>query len=192
MTSQDTPQAYSLQPKNKFFEANRRVVDYEIRSGRTVSFFSEVDLTELEQLRQAAAKNKPSYTALVVKAVGLALREFPNANRRICRRAWLPFLSPRQQQFHQCDVAVACERDIAGADGVAFVDIFRDADRHTLQEITAWLRDLATCDVQDNKQWRDYSRLISRLPSWLSALLIRLPYFATGCLVAEVRHGCFS
>jgi pyruvate/2-oxoglutarate dehydrogenase complex dihydrolipoamide acyltransferase (E2) component len=182
------PSTYAIRPNNKFFQANRAIVEYEIRPGNTVSFFSEVDLTQVERIRRGAVERRPSYTAFVAKAVALALKEFPYANRRICRRILLPTFAPRLQQFHTCDVAVACERAIPGAEGVAFVDILRDVDRLSLETITSWLHRLSTADEETNEQWRSFRNIINRLPSWLSKLLIRLPYFAPGCWV-KYRGG---
>jgi pyruvate/2-oxoglutarate dehydrogenase complex dihydrolipoamide acyltransferase (E2) component len=66
------PQAYEIEPKNKFFEATRAIVEYEIRPGNTVSFTAEVDLTQIERVRKGTgAERKTSYTAFVVKAVAL-------------------------------------------------------------------------------------------------------------------------
>jgi hypothetical protein len=170
--------AYRLEPKNRFFEATRAIVEYEIRPGNTVSFLAEVDLTEIERIRaDAPGGRRPSYTAFVVKAVALALREFPYANRRVYRRPWIPFFGARLQRFHRCDVAVAVERDFPGAESTAFIDIIRDADRAMLGDITEALHALSVCDVTTNKQWREFSGLITRLPCWRSALLIRLPCF---------------
>ena len=58
-----TEPAYQIEPKNKFFEATRAIVEYEIRPGNTVSFAAEIDLTEVENIRAAAsaiAGGKPS------------------------------------------------------------------------------------------------------------------------------------
>src|SRR4051812_716411 len=91
---------FAIEPRNKFFEANRSIVEHEMRPGRTVSFLSEVDLTQVERVRKdAPTTNKPSYTTLVVKAVALALRDFPYANRRVCRRGIWPFAGHRLQAF---------------------------------------------------------------------------------------------
>jgi pyruvate/2-oxoglutarate dehydrogenase complex dihydrolipoamide acyltransferase (E2) component len=182
MTSSETP-THTIAPKNRFFEALRSMAEYEIRPGNTVSFISEVDLTEVERVRGGAGTLKPSYTAFVVKAVALALRDFPYANRRVCRRAWLPFLRPRLQQFHRCDVAVASERDVPGTESAAFFDIVRDADQLSMAAINDQLQALATCDVATNKQWREFSTVITRLPQWLSTLLLRLPWFFPGLWV---------
>jgi pyruvate/2-oxoglutarate dehydrogenase complex dihydrolipoamide acyltransferase (E2) component len=176
MIDRDRP--FEIEPRNKFSEATRRIVEYEIRPGNTVSFTADVDLTEVEAVRAAAAASgrRPSYTAFVVNAVALALRDFPYANRRVCRRPWLP-LGARLQKFLRCDVAVAVERDFPGSEATAFIDIVRDADRASLAEITDALHALATCDASTNQQWREFSGVITRLPQWLSTLLIRLPCF---------------
>lgn len=167
---------YEIEPRNRFFEAIRAIAEYEIRPGNTVCFVSEVDLTTVERVRgRATGGRKPSYTAFVVKAVALALRDFPYANRRVCRRPWLPFTGPRIQRFEHRDIAVAVEREIPGAESVAFLDILRDADGLSLAEITESLHALAVCDVSTNRQWREFSTLVTRLPSFLSTWLIRLP-----------------
>jgi pyruvate/2-oxoglutarate dehydrogenase complex dihydrolipoamide acyltransferase (E2) component len=168
---------YALEPYNRFFEANRRIVEFEVRPGNTVTFICEVDLTQAQRLRQEAGEQRPSYTAIVAKAVGLALREFPYANRRVARRAWLPLASPRLQRFERCDIGVAVERDVPGAESVAYVDVLRDADRQSLGQINDWLRELAASDAGNSRQWREFTTLIQRLPRWLAALLVRLPYF---------------
>ena len=168
--------AYTIEPKNKFSEATRAIVEYEIRPGNTVSFLAEVDLTEVERVRAAAGGRKPSYTSFVVLAVALALRDFPYANRRVWRRAWL-LPGARLQKFHHCDVAVAVERDFPGSEATAFIDIVRDADRATLADVTEALYDLAHCDATTHKQWREFSGVITRLPVWLASVLIRLPCF---------------
>src|SRR5690606_2489686 len=56
-----------------------------------------------------------------------------------------------------------------------FADVLRDADTASLSDMTLWLRNLANSDIETNEQWRSYSRIITRLPLWLSKRLIRLP-----------------
>jgi pyruvate/2-oxoglutarate dehydrogenase complex dihydrolipoamide acyltransferase (E2) component len=173
--------SFEIEPDNRYFQANRGIVEHEIRPGHTVTFISEVDLTAVEGLRsreRLAGRPAPSYTAFVIKAVAAAIQAFPFANRRVCRRWWLPLSKPRLQRFEACDIAVAVERDVPGAESVAFVDVARRADAASLDDLTGWLRDLATCDVATNRQWRQFSGLISRLPHWLSKMIIRLPLFS--------------
>ena len=166
---------YTIQPGARFHDFARSVVGREIRMGDTITFLSEVDLTEVEQVRAARGAQKPSYTAFVTKAVALALREFPYANRRLHLKFWLPFSRVRLQAFADCDIAVAVERHLPGIEVAVFVDVLRAADQKPLAEINRWLRALATCDETNNRNWREFKWFVTRLPAWMSALLTRLP-----------------
>lgn len=167
---------YELEAKNRFFEANRTIAEHELRPGPTVTFISQVDLTAVEQIRTASGRQKPSYTAFVIKALAFAIKEFPYANRRVCRRVWwLPAFGKCLQAFKNCDVAVAAERDMPNIEYFAFLDVLRNADRLSLDQINDWLRSLATCNESNNTQWRQFSTIVRRLPRSLSALLIRMP-----------------
>ena len=166
---------YKIEPKNKFFAAMCSITAFELRPANTVTFLSEVDLTEIERIRAAdreASVHKPSYTAFVVKAVALALREFPYANRRVSRSL---FRRPRVQKFQRIDAAILAERSVPGAPMVAFVDMLREADGLSLEEITVRLHAMATADVATNKQLRDFTNIITWLPIRLAALVLRMP-----------------
>jgi pyruvate/2-oxoglutarate dehydrogenase complex dihydrolipoamide acyltransferase (E2) component len=168
---------FSIQPRDKYLEAADRIIRYEIRPANCLTFISEVDLSSLERARAAAGETRPSYTAFVVRAVALALREMPYVNTRICRRVWLPWQGPRLQKFTGIDVAVAAEREVEGTTSISFIDVVRDADTLSLAEITDWLRRLAASGADTNKQWHDFQFIISKLPRWLSTLLIRMPFY---------------
>jgi pyruvate/2-oxoglutarate dehydrogenase complex dihydrolipoamide acyltransferase (E2) component len=168
---------FRIEPKNKFFAANKALAEREIHPGITVSFLHEVDLTEVEALRaelKRADLTRPSYTAFVAKAVALALADFPYANRRVCRR-WWPWPGVRLQRFDRCDIAIAAEREVPGAEMCAMIDVMRDVDRLSLAAINEWLHALATSDVTNNEQWCAFQGVITRLPGLLSAWLIGLP-----------------
>lgn len=181
---------FTMEPKNKFAEAIREIAEYEIRPGNTVSFAAEVDLTEIEHLRAGAMKEarKPSYTSFVVKAVALALRDFPYANRRLVRHPWGLPIRPRLQKFNHIDIAVAVECDFPGSESIAFMDTLRNADKMSLADITKQLQDLATCDLTTNRQWRDFHKIITWLPIWLATFLIRLPNYIPSLWV-KLRGG---
>lgn len=162
---------HTILKNNAFFQVNRVLVETEINAGIAVTFMGEVDLTEIELVRTKMCDKRPSYNAFVAKAVAIALQELPYANRRVWKR-W-PW-GTRLQQFHGSDVAVAVERDIPDAEGVAFVDIMRDTQHASLEEITAWLRELSKADETNNEQWRDFSKLV-KLPRFLASFLAGLP-----------------
>ncbi|MFH1022490.1 MAG: 2-oxo acid dehydrogenase subunit E2 [Planctomycetota bacterium] len=181
---------YTIEPKNKFLSTVCALVEYENRPGNTVTFNSQVDLSDVERLRAGISRGspKPSYTAILMKAIAMALREHPYANRRVWR---LPFGIRRLQSFAGIDATVLCERDIPGAPMVAFCDVFRNADRASLSEINRWLRDLATCDETTNKQWREFKTVVGKLPCWMSRIIVRLPLLFPGLWV-KYRGGAFA
>ncbi|HYN78624.1 MAG TPA: 2-oxo acid dehydrogenase subunit E2, partial [Lamprocystis sp. (in: g-proteobacteria)] len=174
--SQNLHGRHVIEPRNRFLSAVISIVEFEIkRPGSTVTFLSQVDLSQIERVRGEAARagiRKPSYTACVMKAVALALREYPYANRRLVR---FPLIGPRVQRFNHIDAAVLIERELPEAPMVAFVDMIRDADGRTLADLTGRLHDLATSDTSTNEQWASFSTIITRLPGFLSRWVIRLP-----------------
>lgn len=165
----------SVERVRQFNRLNQSLVESEIDFGRTVHFTAEIDLTEIERVRGAAGAGlRPTYTAFVAKAVAIALREFPYANRRLFRPLWLPFVSCFQS-FRGTDVAVAIERNIEGQAAVAYIEILRDVHRQTLEELTERLREFSRTDVTNSRQWRDFSRLATSFPAPIASFIVRLP-----------------
>jgi pyruvate/2-oxoglutarate dehydrogenase complex dihydrolipoamide acyltransferase (E2) component len=166
----------SVEPVRQFNRLNQSLVETEIDFGRTVHFTAEIDLTEIERVRDASSADlRPTYTAFIAKAVATALGEFPYANRRVFRPLWLPFLS-YFQSFHGTDIAVAIERNVEGQAAVAYIEVLRDVHLQRLDALTLKLREFATADVTSSQQWRDFSRLATSFPAPLAALIVRLPY----------------
>ena len=141
----------SVEPVRQFNRLNQSLVESEIDFGRTVHFIAEIDLTEIERVRDRgrSAALRPTYTAFVAKAVALALLEFPYANRRLFRPLWLPFLS-YFQSFRGTDIAVAIERNIEGQAAVAYIEVLRDVHRQTLEELSEQLRAFSSTDVTNS------------------------------------------
>jgi len=81
------------------------------------------------------------------------------------------------QRFHNVDISVAAERDMPGRESVAFFDVLRDADQHSLTEIGEWLKALAKSDMTNNAQWRSFSQIVENFPFWLSSRILRMPYW---------------
>ena len=76
---------HSIYRGNAIHNSIPSMVEYELDYSMTVTLIAEVDLSEVEKLRDKLGAEKPSYTALVIKALALALRDFPYANQRIVR-----------------------------------------------------------------------------------------------------------
>ena len=183
--------SYTLSSAPRLAGLVSEIVRREMHWDHTCSVLSEVDLSQVERLRARAVvdgKPKPSYTAFVIKALALALRAYPCANRRLIRRWWRPFSGLCYQQFHECDVAVGIERHVPDAECVAFTDIVRGADRLSLDEVSERLRALADCDETNNRQWREFQWLGANLPTWLASRLVALPLRLPGFWV-KYRGG---
>lgn len=172
---------YSTSTSNKYMDANISIIEFESRHVVGANFFTDVDLTQIENIRMRESQkenhNRSPYTAFVVKAVAKALSEFPYANARLFPR--VPFLPLGRilVRFKHHDIAVAAERTGPDMEATAFCDILRHADAQALPEVVTWLHALSHADLNNNKQWRDFSQTIRRLPRWLAALMIRMPCF---------------
>lgn len=153
------------------------MAEHELRPGVTVTFVTEVDLSQVESIRARCGQSRPTYTAFMAKAVALALQKYPYANRRVVHRWWKPWAPKTLQRFDNIDVAVAGEREEPGAEACAFVDVMRSVDNRSLDDISKWLRAMAVCDIQSNEQWRSFRTVVTKLPPWIAAHLIRFPLY---------------
>lgn len=171
-------EAYHVEPNNPFFHAALNIVEKESMVRTTMAFAHLVDLTEVEEVREdyaKAGKDKPSYTAFVVCAVGRAIKDFPTANRRVIRPWWSLF-SPRLLAFHHCDLSVAVSKEAPElGDHVTFVDLLRDSDQKPLMEVHQWLHALTTSDTKNNQQWKEFSTVVKSFPPLLAGLMIYSP-----------------
>jgi pyruvate/2-oxoglutarate dehydrogenase complex dihydrolipoamide acyltransferase (E2) component len=178
----------SIYRGNAIHNSIRSMVEYEIDFSQTVSFISEVDLSEIEKLREKLGVERPSYTAVVVKALALALKDFPYANQWIVRGRFFPLLKSRIQQFNHSDIAVATERDLPGVTNVASIDILRHAEDLPLSAINGTLRKLAQSDESNNEAWRKQKYFMMGRPRWLFRFLSKFPCWFPKAWV-EYRGG---
>jgi hypothetical protein len=170
----DRDEGFTLEPSHPSFEVNRAIVDHAIRPGHTVTLLGEVNLTQVDHLRASAISyRKPAYTAFVIKAVAMALRDYPIANRRVCQVGFWPFPGWKLQSFTRRDIAVAIERETLGADGTTYVDVIRDADEAALEKISADLHALAQSHVTPVPSWSEFTAQVARWPGWRTILAIR-------------------
>ena len=106
-------------------ESRATVPDFELRA--------EVDMAELVTLREqlrAATEQLPSYNDFIVKAVALALREFPRVNGS--------YRDAELEEHSRINVGIA----VAAEDALVVPTIF-DADRKSVGAIAAASRELA-------------------------------------------------
>lgn len=156
-------------------------------SDNKVAMLSEVDMSAVERLRKQTESQtgiRPSYTAMVVKAVSLALRRHPHANR-------IPvgFLGWRRLiQLHIVDMTVAVERDLPGIEQGVFAATIRHTDEKDLAVLTRELRDLANATPETCSRWRQFKWIVEHLPAPLALWVLSVPrWFAR--LWVEHRGG---
>lgn len=162
-------------------------LDRENHSDHKVAMINEIDMLSCERLRAAATaqgRPRPSYTALVMKALAETLRRHPYANRIV-----LPGLfRPRLYQLTAVDISMAVERDGGGHDQAVYADTVRDADAKDLGAITAELTGIARATPETHPRWRQFRRLVERTPGWFARTVVGLPRLLPGLWV-EHRGG---
>ena len=164
---------YTKLGKNRFFEVLGGL-NVENHSDNKVAMISELDMSSAHRLRARLGEIegiKPSYTALVAKAVSLALRENPHANRISIE--W-PFWK-RIVQLHDVHMTVAVERDKPGIEQAVFAGTIRDTDKKALKEITNELQDLAQATPETNERWRQLKWIVENLPTPMARWVLQLP-----------------
>jgi len=164
---------YTVLKKSPFFPIMHGL-NKENLSDHKVGMLTEVDMTSAERLRrrvEAEAGVRPSYTALLTKAVSIALRENEHANRVLVGfRFW-----KRLVQLHRVDMTVAVERDEPGIEQAAFAATIQNTDEKNLAQITEELRDLANATPETNERWRQFNWIVRRLPATIALFVLRLP-----------------
>lgn len=186
-----TPKNYKIDAGNSMVDAMRSLAEHEIEFSKTVTFSSLVDLSAIENIRSKMGTDRPSYTAIVCKALALTLQEFPYANQRITNRFLPFFFGTRRQQFSNVDITVMVERDEPQAPNVSFVDTMRDVEKLSLAEIGAQLRKLSQATTETNEQWKTFRRILSIRPGWLGRLILMIPWFSAALWV-KYRGGAAS
>lgn len=168
---------YTIQRCSKLYSLNKSLIESEINFSRTVTFSSEIDLTELEKIRSSyPPESKPTYTAFVALAIAKGLAEFPYANRRLYNIWGLPFLS-FFQSFKNVDIAVAIERNIERYDAVAYIEILRNVKSKSILEVGQLLRTFAKSDLETSQQWKSFYNLGMFAPLGAAGFIAHLPFY---------------
>ncbi len=119
-------------PMNGMRKAIARNMQNSHMTSPTVTFNLGIDMTELKRLREQLKSEeiKVSYTDILVKVVAVALREFPLLNCSVEDNKII------YKHYVNMGVAVALDNGLV-------VPNVRDADRKSLTEISAEVKDLA-------------------------------------------------
>lgn len=164
---------------HKIFRTIKYLTEKEYQPKNTVSFLKEIDCTLIEKIRlnnQLHNQRKISYTSFIIKAVSQAFLEYPFVNARVF--PGFPF--SKIYKFPEIHTAVACEKNIPGAEMMAFFDILKNTDSKTIGQINEELFQLSNSTEENNEQLKNFMNLIKKLPVFLSCRICTLPsYFPT-------------
>ncbi len=178
--------AWTVVPKSPYFNVSDGL-DRENRSDNKIAMLAELDMSSAERLREAVKTEsgvKPSYTALVAKAVSLALRRHPHANRILVGpRFW-----SRVIQLTDVDTTVAVERDLPGQEQAVFAGTIRGTDFKDLATLTNELRELADVTPETSARLRQFKWIVEKLPRPLVFFVLGLPRLMASMWV-EHRGG---
>ncbi|MCK6489351.1 MAG: 2-oxo acid dehydrogenase subunit E2 [Planctomycetes bacterium] len=143
-------------------------------SDHKVALVNHLDMSSAERLRHQAGLaggTRPSYTALVAKALANALRLHPAANRMVFPG---PF-GPRMFQFEAIDISVAVERDSSGFDQAACTETMRAVDDKDIAAITRELAAIVRGTSETHQRWRLFRRLVEHSPAWFARTVVGVP-----------------
>lgn len=169
---------YTTLGRNRYFEVLGGL-NVENHGDNKVAMLSELDMTSAQALRAEVNRQagiKPSYTAIVAKAISIALREHSYANRMAVER---PFWK-RILQLQEVHMTIAVERDRPGIEQAVFAGTIRDTDKLDVVAITRELQSLAQSTEETNERWRLLKRMVETLPPFLARGLISIPRWFPG------------
>ena len=127
--------------------------------------FCDIDMTWAEELRSSANQfgQKISYTAILLKAIGIAQRAHPDSRTSI-----LPF--GRTLTLHDIVAGFTVER-LIGEQPAVFFGAIASPDTKSVEEISTELRQYAESDMQDLVQ-RDRPKMVNGMPAWIRRLIL--------------------
>ncbi len=155
-----------------------------------VTMFGEIDASGIERIRsrfREEGNRPPSYTAFVVKAAGLTMKQHPEANRAILG----PPFWRRLVQFDSADIAVAIEKHLPYLPGNAFISPLRSADMCSLDELSETLRTLPNVDEKNSEEYRAYMRVLRYVPRPISTWLVHAPHWFPSLWVRYRGCACW-
>ena len=177
---------YTVVPNNPFFNVSDGL-NRENQGDSKVAMLTEIDMSSANRLRtfvEAQSGVRPTYTALVAKAISLAMRRHPHANRiAVGPRPWRRIIN-----LQDVDISVAVERDLPGLEQAVFVGTIRQTDNKDLAAISNELRELANATPETNARWRTFKWIVEKLPARLALWVVSLPRWSAKLWI-EHRGG---
>lgn len=179
---------YQVLPLDRWRAATSGFVREIVRAD-VVVFTGLIDASALVGLRADCAQaghGKPSWTALVVRAISVVLADHPEMNRLLLR-GWFRH---RPVQLSEVHAVVAVERVRNGEDTV-YAQILRNTDRKSAWELTEEFRKTNASEESDDPRLQLFMKVIRRLPGPIARLILGMPKWTPGQWLQH-RGGSFA
>jgi pyruvate/2-oxoglutarate dehydrogenase complex dihydrolipoamide acyltransferase (E2) component len=181
-------QSFDVLPRDRWQAATNGLIREMVRTD-VVVFTAHVDASLLAELRRRCAESdltKPSWTALVVKAISVSLARHPALNRLVLGGLF----RYRPVQVRGIDAVVAVERVRNGEDSV-YAQVLRDTDQTPVWELTEELQRANGLEEDDDPRLKLFMRLVKRLPGVVARAIVSAPRLSPK-LWREQRGGSFA
>ncbi|MDO3379689.1 2-oxo acid dehydrogenase subunit E2 [Geoalkalibacter halelectricus] len=158
---------------------------HEVIDKDAVVFHSLIDISRTEDFRRKEQQDsgvKPSYTALVIKAVSMALAEYPEVNCMVIRNRRIP--------LEKVNAVIAVEREVPDLGQIVLSAYMDDTDKMSAVEISEKLREFGTIEIEKVPLWNDFLTLIRKVPGPVARFLLKLPTYSP-TLWRKWRGGSF-
>lgn len=179
---------FAVLPKDRWRAATYAFVQ-EVVATDVVAFTALIDATALQEFRSRCANaqlSKPSWTALVVKAISVALRGHPALNQLLLRGMF------RHRPVQLADVhgVVAAER-VRGGEDTVYAQILRDTDKKPIWDISEELRRTSVLEEAEDPRLKLFMNLIRKLPGPIARAILSLPRWSPSQWIKH-RGGAFA
>jgi len=160
-------------PRNRFFEVVGGIM-FENYGDNKVAMINEIDMSQCIKLRNAIGAQtgqKPSYTALVARAVALSLKTHQYANRIPLE---VPFFK-RIIQLDDINITVAVERDTPGIEQATYAGTIPRTDEWSLSDLSNELKRMASVEGEHGERWTLFHKIVTKFPPILARFVLRFP-----------------
>lgn len=156
----------------KFFNIYRHL-NKENKVNDKVAIVTEVDMTKaiaLRNLIKSQGKQAPCITAIITKAVTMAVEKHPYVNS-----ISTGFFFKKKHQLDNVDFTYAVERNLKTGEMVTYASTILDADKKDVTQINNELRDLSNKAPELDERWSLFYKLVKYAPTPLAKIILSIP-----------------
>ena len=165
-------------------------INYQTNAECYAHMIREIDASAIDRLRSnihAAGYTKPSYTAVITKAAAIMLEKHPILNRAILG----PPLFRRVVQLATSDIAVAADTSEPGQENTSHPILLRNVAQRSCADLTEELQQYGKEKLHNNPEWQTFKKITSRLPLFVSKLLLRAPWYFPDVWIKTRGSACW-